>query len=225
MKVVILSAGHSNTDPGAVSGGLREAIITKSIVQMASDLLRYQSIGVLNVPDDLNLYGTIQWINKNCPTANLAVEVHVNAGGGKGLEGWFYHNSDTSKKVTETILTSMVGETGMVNRGAKDEAYANYGRLGFVHDTKPLATLIECGFIDNADDREFLNSVNGLYRLALGLAKGVTKHLGMAWKEPELQKDPVAQAILSLKGILAEDPCDCSQLKKSINQLLLLLKL
>lgn len=213
MKTVILSSGHSNTDPGAVYGGLKEADLNKKIVKTATDLLRGLGVGILNVPDGLNLQGTIGWINANAPKANLAVEVHVNAGGGTGVEGWYYHNSGTSKKVMDTILSSIVAQTGMSSRGSKDEYLNHWGRVGFVHDTKPLACLVECGFIDSKIDRKWLQTDNGLYSIGLGLAKGIAQYLVISWKENNTPIDPKAKAIADFKAALADSSFNCQSLR------------
>lgn len=225
MKTIILSAGHSNTDPGAVYQGLKEADLTKKIVKIASDLLRGQGIGVLNVPDELDLLGTIKWINKNGPKSDLAVEVHINAGGGTGLEGWFYHASAVSKRVTDEILEAMAVATGMKIRGSFDEYQNHWGRLGFVHDTIPLACLVECGFIDSAIDRKILDNDNGLYKISLGLAKGISQFVDQIWDEPEIVIDPKAKAIADFKTILADSNSDCQRVRELGKALITILQL
>lgn len=225
MKTVILSAGHSITESGAVFEGLKEADLNMKIVKSATDLLRGQGIGVLNVPDNLDLIQTISWINYNAPNADVAVEVHVNAGGGTGVEGWYYAKSSVSKKLSDTILNSIVEVTGMYNRGSKDELTNRWGRLGFVHDTKPLACLVECGFIDSEQDRVWLNNDNGLYNIGLGIAKGIAKYLGVAWKDNEPEIDPKVEAITNVKSLLADNQSDCQKLRQAVRTLVDILKL
>jgi N-acetylmuramoyl-L-alanine amidase len=225
MKIVVLSAGHSNTDPGAVYEGLKEADLNKQIVRVASDILRGQGIGVLNPPDDLDLVGTINWINRNGSNSNIAVEVHINAGGGTGVEGWYYNKSSVSKRLSDTILAGIVASTGMANRGSKDESTNKWGRLGFVHDTAPLACLIECGFIDSKQDRELLNSMTGLYKIGFGLAQGIIKYLGLTYVAPTPEKDTTAEAVSTVRQRLANVQSECQRLKDSLDELLTILKL
>lgn len=225
MKIVIISAGHSNTDPGAVYEGLKEADLNKQIVRVASDILRGQGIGILNPPDDLDLVGTINWVNRNGPAASFAVEVHINAGGGTGVEGWYYTKSSVSKKLSDTLLAGIVASTGMANRGSKDETTSKYGRLGFVHDTKPLACLIECGFIDSKKDRELLNTMTGLYKIGFGLAMGVIKYLGLTYVEPVPVKDTTSEAVSTVRQRLANVQSECQKLRDSLDDLLTILKL
>ena len=225
MKTIILSAGHSKTDKPVVVDGLRESDLNIKIVAVATDLLRGWGVGVLNVPDELSLVKTIAWINKNSPKADLAVEVHINAGGGTGLEGWYYHNSSLSRKVSDIILSSIVGVTGMSSRGSYDEYKNHLGKLGFVHDTKPLAVLIECGYIDSKVDRKWLTNDKGLYSISLGLARGIAQYLGLKVDVEKPSIDPKAKAILDFKAALADKNFDCQTLKTLGKALLTILKL
>ena len=190
-KKVVLSAGHSLNDSGAVNrdADLKENFLTIRIVNLAIPLLKAHGVKVDTIPDELSLIETINLINSKFGGHDLAIEIHINAGGGTGVEGWHYHNSEVSKQLTNDILNSLVSETGMRNRGAKDEFNNRWGRLGFVHDTKPLATLIECGFIDHPDDAKFLATEEGRYKMARGLARGICANLGISWNPDKLPED------------------------------------
>lgn len=180
MKSIALSAGHSNTDPGAVHKDLKEAELTKKITAFATDYLRAHGVGVINIPDNLDLVQTIKYINDRANQLDVCVEVHINAGGGTGIEAWNYAGGpNESDKLSQFILDAVVQETGLKNRGNKDETTNNHGRLGFVHDTIPVASLIECGFIDG--DYEFLKQEENLKRLAKGVCRGVVGYLGITW--------------------------------------------
>ena len=90
-KKVVLSAGHSFSDSGAYNPNkdLKESFLTMDIVKLALPLLTSQGINVSVIPDDLDLVETINRINKMYADYDLAIEVHVNAGGGRGIEGWY----------------------------------------------------------------------------------------------------------------------------------------
>ena len=142
-KKVVLSAGHSFSDSGAYNPNLelKESFLTIEIVKLCVPVLRSQGITVAIIPDDISLIDTIAKINKDYASYDLAVEAHINSGGGTGVEGWYYQNDAVSKKLSDDILNGIVAETGMKSRGSKDESTNRHGRLGFVHDTKPLACL------------------------------------------------------------------------------------
>ena len=205
MKVICLSAGHTpGKDPGAVKSPLVEADLNVKIVKQAAEMLRKHGIGVLEVPDDLTLKETIKWINARSGQIDLAVEVHINAGNGTGVEAWHYKGSVASKEVGQFIVDALAIETGMGNRGVKSEATNRHGKLGFVHDTTPLAILVECGFIDNKTDRKILMKDEGLRNLAKGVARGCLGYLREDWKPELLGDKPQAETSPIVPGAIPD---------------------
>lgn len=211
MKTIALSAGHSNTDPGAIYQGLVERDLNIKIVEVASRILRANGIGVLNPPDDLSLSQTIKWINDRADQVDVCLEVHINSSAkpntGTGLEGWHYRNSNVSKQFIYDVVEGVQKATNMSSRGVKDEKYANiWGRLGFVHDTTPIAGLIECGFINSDTDRKILTTDDGLYKMGIGIALGVLDYFGINYSpvktKEELEKEELSQLKTRLADII-----------------------
>lgn len=184
-KAIALSAGHGAGDAGAVYKDLQEASLTVKIVKKTLPILQAHGVQTREVPDNLNLFQTIQWINQvhSVSPFDLCLEVHINSGGGTGVEAWHYAGGGPSKTLSQHLADAMAAETGLKNRGVKDESTNRYGGLGFVHDTIPLASLVECGFIDG--DYAFLKVDENLGRMAKGVARGCLSYLGIPWK-PEL---------------------------------------
>lgn len=217
MKTVIISAGHSLSQPGAVylPGG-KENFLTIELTKLVSEYLRSHGIGVLNVPDTLSLVDTIKWVNGRASEGLIeaAIEIHCNASIDKsahGTEAWYYHDfatgvgDENSKKLSQCMVDGINVESGLTIRGVFDESTNKWGRLGFVHDTKPLASLIETGFLSNESDRAILISTVGQINVAKGITRGILTYLEEAWK-PEL--------INSTTNVPAEDVKD-----KLINEL------
>lgn len=189
MRTIALSAGHYTGDPGASSGNLIERDLTIQITDKAIDMLRKHGVGVLDVPDTIDLAPTIKWINDRAVSNSieLCVEVHINAGGGKGVEAWAYANLSTgvidpqSQKLGQFLIDAIATESGMSKRGVKPETQYSAGKLGFVHDTIPLASLIECGFIDGTEDKKILGTDTGRTNIAKGVARGILGYMGIIW--------------------------------------------
>ena len=91
----------------------------------------------------------------------------------------------------------------MNSRGSKDESTNRWGQLGFVHDTKPLAVLIECGFIDTLEDLKLLGNEEGRFKIARGLARGICAHLGVTWSD-DVPEDPNVACSIALKKALVD---------------------
>ncbi|MEI6288273.1 MAG: N-acetylmuramoyl-L-alanine amidase [bacterium] len=152
-KTIILDAGHSLTDPGAVSGGTTESKEAIKIRDLLIPLLK-QSFDVLAVPDNLDLVQSIKWVNTKCPNLEdgLALAIHLNAGGGTGAETYFYAGQEKSRVIAQTIIDTYCGLTSFRSRGAKSDATTSYGRLGWIRDVSAWSCLIELSFIDTPAD-------------------------------------------------------------------------
>ena len=231
MKTIALSAGHSDSDPGAVYNGLVERDIVEKLVADASDILRGHGVGVLNPPSSLNLPQTIAWINNRKDQVDVCCEIHVNSSSkpnqGVGLEGWYYRNSNESKNFAQFLVDGIAVESGMKkDRGVKDEKTANiWGRLGFVHDTFPLACLIECGFINTDMDRSILSSQSGLYNISKGIARGILSYWGLNWVPPKPQIPQESQELIKIRGELAVCREECQRLNDILAKISALLVL
>lgn len=216
MKTVILSAGHSLSDPGAVyDPGTKEAFLTMELTKLASDYLRKHGIGVLTVPDDLNLVSTIKWVNNRSTETHieLAVEIHTNSSTDRkprGVEAWYYHDfntgkgSEDSKRLAQAMVDAIQVEANMPSRGVFDESTNRWGRLGFVHDTYPLAALLEAGFISNEEDRRILMDTKGRENIAKGICRGILTAMGETWR-PELLHPETKPEIEDAKDKQIED--------------------
>lgn len=220
MSTVVISAGHSTTDPGAVNGTTKESFLTMEITKYATQIMRNHGVEVLNVPDNLSLVDTIKFINALPQKIDACVEVHINAGGdgsSEGVEAWCYYDFNThkispeSQKLSQFLVEALKAETGMKIRGVFDESIIKYGRLGFVHDTNPIASLVECGFINNDFDLKMLLTDTGRYTVAKGVARGFLGYIGVTWDPQKAIQDGTPAA--NTNGLNPDD------LKAKINDL------
>ncbi len=178
MKIA-LSAGHNvyignNFDCGAVGNGKREADITKATVKNLIRLLEAQGHKVKDVtPYNQKFSEKKSHHLKRCREvdnfgADLYLDIHINAGGGTGVETWIYSNGSSSKKHAEKICNNISRHIGIRNRGVK--VNPNYWSL---KHCKALAIIVEGCFIDNANDIKKLNPKN--YAEAIAMSFGEIK--------------------------------------------------
>lgn len=188
-KTIALSAGHGGGDVGAAYRELREDALTRAITARAAEVVRLHGVPCLVVPDDLTLQGTIGWVNQRAAQIAICVDVHINAGGGTGVEGWNYRGGpNESDKLSKFLADACAAESGLPNRGVKDETLNRWKRLGFIHDTLPIAALVECGFIDG--DYALLRTPAGVEKMARGVARGCLSYLGTKWNPALLNLAP-----------------------------------
>ena len=203
MSKVFLAAGHSSTVAGAVSQGYNEAQVAIMLVDKATAILSNQNLNgrqLVVVPHNLDLVPTINWINQNCTDEfhDTCIEVHLNAGGGYGVEVYYYAGSEVSKQFATELLLPLVEHTGLMSRGVKADSTVKWGRLGFIRDTKPLASLIELGFIDTSDLWVTLD------KGAMALAKAILRSCGSTFIDHEAIALKEAQAKAEAERIEAE---------------------
>lgn len=182
MARVIVSAGHTQSEPGAVVDDLKEVDLTHTIAKKITSQLRQNGIITLSVPPELDLLKRIEWINKtgySSETEDICIEIHINEGGKSGFEGWFGgEDEDTSKDLTTKIIESACSKTGLANQGVKNHKEHELKSLMFLQKTKPTGAILECLYIDNADDQAFLKDDSKLDLLAQGIVEGIMNFFG-----------------------------------------------
>lgn len=180
MPRIIVSAGHTNRDPGTIVDGVREVDLTRKIAKAVTKELRQEHIITLAVPPDLDLARRIEWINQTGYTSSnndISIEIHINDGNKQGIEGWYQADTPNSKELTEYVLQTVSKDLSWTNQGAKSEYSHPFGSLAFLHNTNPIASLVECGYLDNENDRKFLSEEENITKLAKAIASGILSYI------------------------------------------------
>lgn len=194
MGRIFLSAGHDLIDPGAVAFGTtesKEMMLTRDLVAKE---LEAQGAAFLSIPDNLNLRQTIQWINSQARTGDVAVELHGNAANGRarGTEAFFVDGNTKRKQDAELLLKALLEEVPelhlqgkSLSRGSKSDTLSVHGRLAFCRQLSVPSILIELCFVDNRQDLELLQAKRD--RFAKGLAQGLMKWSQQVPKEAPIE--------------------------------------
>jgi len=179
---IALSAGHNvyinnNFDPGAVGNGFREADITKSTVAILMPILKAQGHTVIDVtPYNENFKHSRDHHVVRCKRvdefkADLYLDIHLNAGGGTGVESWIYSLNSKSNSYAEKITNNIVNKMNLKNRGVK--VNPNYWSLSLC---KAPAIIIEGAFIDNKSDMEKLTPKKYAEAIAMSFGEMEKEH-------------------------------------------------
>lgn len=170
------SAGHGGNDPGAIAAGkFKESAMALTVTSaFCKELEKHSNVKVKQTRiSDINQSITAKVNMANSFGADLALDIHFNAGGGDGAEVWCSHVGGTGEVLAKNILKRFE-EIGQNSRGVKtrlNESGQDY--FGFIRMTKMPAVIVECGFIDNATDRKLFDTPAELKKMGVAIAKGV----------------------------------------------------
>ncbi len=177
MKIAI-SIGHGKSktggyDSGAVGGGYHEFRLAKEIGKYAGEELALYDceVDIINYNGDAYLTDRIAYINKG--GYDLAMEIHLNAGGGTGTEVYYKNTNLTGKNLAAAISKSISVNLGTRNRGAKIKLSGDVDYFGFVRSVKKQSLLVETVFIDTASDRNKVVTSGGQKRCGQAIASAV----------------------------------------------------
>lgn len=187
MSNLYMSYGHGGTDPGAVNGARKEKDYALKTGQAVSKHLRQAGHTVLEhrtIDTDygLNAAGRINDVVKKANTsgADFMLDIHYNAGGGRGTE--CYHSVNGEGKEMATAICNQLSALGFVNRGAKTKTGSKGDYFGVIRSTKMPALLVECAFIDTSTDVDLVEKL-GFDSIGKAVAQGICQVLGGSMKD------------------------------------------
>lgn len=147
--------GHNNIVPGA-SKYLNEVTEDRKVKNKVIELLRANGHTVYDCTDDSgrtqsqNLANIVAKCNAH--NVDYDISIHLNAGGGTGVEVLYYPTSSKGKEMATTMSAKIASALGLKNRGAKSR-----DGLYVLRKTKAPAVLVECCFVDSTTDRDRWN--------------------------------------------------------------------
>ena len=200
--VIVLDPGHGGGDSGAIGGGLREDQVNFKLAYYAKEELeKYEGVKVYltrynNCP---TIYERVEIAKKY--DADLLLSLHINAGNGKvrGAACWVTQDDtqveyyDKASELASSILYN-ISKVGVKNNGVQirsgkaDEWYDSgvvqdyYGIIRYAQRTKMRSVLVEHCYIDNASDREFINSDYKIKKLAQADVEGIVESYNLEKK-------------------------------------------
>lgn len=159
---VTVTAGHSNVDPGAVSGKFKEAELVTNFrnavayyLKSSGISIKTDGVGTTNNP----LASAIKLIKGS----SVAVEFHLNAAGSGQVNGVETIALPEDKKLAQDLSKAVAAALGSRLRGNEgwiDQSQSARGKLGFISNG---GLIVELGFISNEDE---ISRFNARYWLA-----------------------------------------------------------
>ena len=181
---IYIDQGHNPVNPnaGAEGNGLREQDITYKVGVALADLLNanpaYTARLSRRTPDVILGDSTASSLAARTTEANAwgadyFISLHANASSAasaSGTEGYVYALNTPAAALSSDIVTGITEATGLRNRGvfARPSLYV-------LRRTRMPATLIELGYITNANDARLMNENPRLF--ARGIYNGILRYL------------------------------------------------
>jgi len=174
MKVCI-DPGHGGTDPGAVGKvpfTLNEKDVNLSISLLLEKELQAKGHTVFltrNTDIFVPLGSRASFANQK--NVDIFISIHCNSSTSKsaeGIETWIFTDSNAGKNLAEPVQKSLISTFPTHrNRGVKE---ANFQVL---RETEMPAILVECEFISNSTQLQFLSDKDNQKKIAQAIALGI----------------------------------------------------
>ncbi|MFC3875335.1 N-acetylmuramoyl-L-alanine amidase [Neisseria musculi] len=175
-KIIVLTAGHSNTDPGAVNGSDREADLAQDMRNITASILR-NDYGLTVRTDgegkgNLPLSKALTLIRGSA----VAIEFHCNAAANKTATGIEALSTAKNKRWCQLLSQAVAEATGWKMRGDKGYKPDNAGQHSRLAYAQHGGIVFEPFFISNDADLALFKQRKWL--ICRAVANAIAKELG-----------------------------------------------
>ncbi len=178
---VCINAGHGGKDPGKLSSSkkyLDEKDLNLKISTLVANYIDSLIPGVKVIQtrktDVFHSLNDIVYI-ANSNNADFLISIHVNSSEKSNVKGTsvHVHNSSSIKgvRLATYINRDLNTRARRSSRGVKTKEDRSHN-LQILQQTKMPAVLVECGFITNKQDEQFLNTTHGQEIIASSIYRG-----------------------------------------------------
>jgi len=185
--------GHGETingraDPGAVNGSLVEHQINIVVGKALADRLIEHGHNVKIEPGDLTINASAQ--AANAFGADFCISCHENAGGGDRGEV-IYSWDDKALALAKVVAVGLTnaGQTKVNVVKCPANTAGTAEKFGMLRIPKMPAIIIEPCFIDNALDRQLVDTVEEQKHVGICIADAIAAVYGSALKEDDYVSD------------------------------------
>lgn len=171
---VLLSAGHSNTDPGAVNGQYKEAELVTWFRNAVAYYCREAGLDVVTDGSE-SINQPLNQVVKMIKGTSLAVEFHLNSAANKSAIGIEALAQVRDRKISQEMCKAIHQVTGFPLRGDngwKPENAGQHSKLAFVSGG---GIILELFFISN--DTELKYFLANYWLIAKAVAQVIIKHI------------------------------------------------
>ena len=186
---IVIDAGHGGADNGAVADGLKEKDITLSIAKKIAELNSNQHIKILLSRDNdetVPVNDRVAFAENN--KADLFISIHVNSSADKQINGFSVLVDKQNSEQNLALGTSLID--------ALKETYKTEDKIGvrkngiFVLDKNICpAALIECGFLSNTADADFISNTANQEKIATNVLDAINNYASSNYSDSVTTND------------------------------------
>lgn len=150
MTRILISAGHSNTDPGAISGSIKESEVAVEMRNLVA--ARLKNMGVYDIITDGTGSDnkTLKEAIRLAKESKLAIEFHCNSvvdARANGVESIALSDKKELAQRLSACVSSVLGFKLRGEGGYIDQSKSQHKKLGFVQDGNGI--IVELVFLSN----------------------------------------------------------------------------
>lgn len=176
MAKVYIGIGHGGSDNGAV-GYIVEDETNLKMGKACRDYLKARGIEtMISRESDVDVSIATKTSQANKWGADLALDIHNNAGRGDGAEVYHSIYYGTGKTLSDNILDELK-KIGQNSRGSKTKKGTNGDYYAFIRNTNMPAVITEGVFVDNKADAAQADTDAECKAFGEAIAKGVIRTL------------------------------------------------
>lgn len=179
MAKVYIGVGHGGRDAGAVKY-LVEKDVNLKMALACRDYLNKAGVETkISRETDKDSSINQKTSEANSWGADLALDIHNNAGQGEGAEVLHSIHYGKGAELAKNILDELT-KIGQKSRGTKTKQGSHGDYFGFIRQTNMPAVITECVFVDNQKDAAKADTDAECRAFGEAIAKGVLRTLGMS---------------------------------------------
>ena len=189
---VVIDAGHGGMDNGAVAGDTKEKDINLALALKIQQLSPEYHVTVLLTRQTDELAGEKSSVRKsleyraalaNEQKADLFVSIHVNSTRSRtttssspkqGFSAWV--STDNVRYPQSVQLGSAMLEAFRGTYATDESIHQVPDRIYVLRNSNMPAVLLECGFLDNPDDRAFISDSRNQEKVARDILQGIQRY-------------------------------------------------
>lgn len=179
MAKVYIGVGHGGSDPGAVKYLVEKDVNLKMALACRDYLSKAGVETKISRENDKDSSISQKTSEANSWGADLALDIHNNAGAGEGAEVLHSIHYGKGAELAKNILDELT-KIGQKSRGTKTKQGSNGDYFGFIRQTNMPAVITECVFVDNQKDAAKADTDEECRAFGEAIAKGVLMTLGMS---------------------------------------------